>query len=162
MLTEERLKQLLTYDPETGLFTWKVDKKSAKKGSVCGNNTVQPYIEVHIDGTKYLAHRLAFLYQTGRLPQNIIDHINGNGRDNRFTNLRVATTSQNAMNKRKSRNSSTGVKNVTFRKDRGKYAVIVEVNGKGKSFGHHETLELAELVAHYARESVHKEFAKND
>lgn len=162
MLTKERLEELLDYNPTTGLFTWKVNKKSAKKGDICGEGTSQPYIEIHIDGRKYLAHRLAFLFQEGVFPPSVVDHINGDGRDNRFANLRLATVAQNSMNKRGSKTSSTGVKNVSFRKDRGKYAVTIEVSGKCKSFGHHESLELAELVAFYARESLHKEFARHD
>lgn len=161
MITQKRLKELLLYDPDAGQFIWLVNKGTAKAGDVVGAYSKQPYLEVHLDGKKYLGHRLIWLYVFGYLPDKLIDHEDGNSRNNKFTNLREASTSQNALNKKLNANNTSGVKGVSFRKDRKKYAVTFIVDGKSKSFGHYEDLELAELVANEARNKYHGQYARH-
>jgi hypothetical protein len=97
MLTAERLRELLSYNPETGEFTWRVGQRAGKvAGSIKGR---WGYILVKIDQRTYRTHRVAWLYVTGSWPVDQIDHINGVRNDNRFSNLREATHAQNSCNR---------------------------------------------------------------
>ena len=92
-LTQDQLKQVLHYDPDTGAFTW------LRSGLVAGRaRGGRGRVRITIDGQQYKAHRLAFLYMTGRWPVDQIDHINRDNSDNRWVNLREATSSQNRVN----------------------------------------------------------------
>lgn len=161
MLTIERLKELLSYDEDSGNLTWLINKKSAKKGNIVGSKSKQPYCEVHIDGKKYLAHRLVWFYSYGFWPETI-DHIDGNTRNNAIKNLREVTISQNSLNKRKSKSNLCGAKNVSFKRDRNKYAVNLDVDGKPRHIGHYANVELAIVAATEARNKYHGEYAKHD
>jgi hypothetical protein len=161
MLTIKRLSEYLLYDADSGDLFWIKDKGIAKKGSIVGGKSNQLYLEVHLDGKKYLVHRLAWFYEYGYWPK-IIDHIDGDTRNNRIVNLREVTTSQNALNKRKSKSNRCGHKNVSFKRDRNKYVVNLEVNGRMIHIGHYADLELAELVAIESRNKYHGEFARHE
>ena len=102
-LTAERLREVLRYDPVTGVFVWLVDKTNkTRTGGLAGDGkTADRYIRIMIDGHRYLAHRLAWLYVTGAWPVAQIDHANGASRDNRYANLREATQQQNCGNRKK-------------------------------------------------------------
>lgn len=86
-LTQKELSELLYYDKETGNFIWLVGKGPAKIGSVAGVRVVGESVKITIDGKLYLAHRLAFLYMTGKFPDDIVRHMNDIGDDNRWSNL---------------------------------------------------------------------------
>ena len=101
MITQERVRNLLSYDPETGLFTWLVDKGSARKGNVAGKLNTASYVQIQLDKRMYLAHRLVWLYIYGVFPPHYVDHKDGDKNNNSFTNLRLATPLENQMNKRK-------------------------------------------------------------
>lgn len=111
MLTQERLKQLVTYDPTTGLLTCAINRKGSrnKVGDVLGSATRNGHLEVQLDGQKHYIHRLAFLYMMGAMPRGVVDHINRNGSDNRWDNLRDVTQNENTHNQtRLAENNSTG------------------------------------------------------
>ena len=103
-LTAQRLRELLDYDPSTGLFTWRVTNGWRRKaGAIAGGaETWNGYLRVGIDGRVYMAHRLAWLHVHGEWPQADIDHINGIRSDNRIVNLRDVTRSVNLQNKKES------------------------------------------------------------
>lgn len=113
ILTAEKLREILFYDPETGVFYWRVSRGSrAKAGDAAGHGEQsRGYIDIRIDGQKYRAHRLAWLYVHGKWPESLVDHINGIKTDNTLSNLRLATRAQNARN-----NSATGVRWCSRRK----------------------------------------------
>jgi HNH endonuclease len=114
-LTQERLKELLSYDPATGIFAWKTRRNQLSGiGQQAGTIHARGYRKIIIDGRSYWASRLAWLYMTGRWPKSEIDHKNRIRLDDRFSNLREATPQQNSFNR--VRKNTTGVPNVHARK----------------------------------------------
>lgn len=97
-LTVEKLKSVLSYSKETGFFTWIVKTGKIRSGAIAGAKHNQGYIQITVFGFNYLAHRLAWLYETGDWPKHDIDHANGNRSDNRFLNIREASRSENMQN----------------------------------------------------------------
>lgn len=140
-LTAERVRELLHYDPATGVFTWKVKTNKSRNsvGKVAGvADRKTGYVLVGIDYQHIRAHRLAWLYMTGSMPANEIDHINTNKSDNGWANLREATTQTNGQNKRKAnKNSIVGLLGVS--PHRGRYMARIKVDGKHKYLGTFDT-----------------------
>ena len=102
MINADILRSLLDYDPNTGVFTWRVARRGgAQRNSVAGSKNRLGYVKIHICGKSYWAHRLAWLYIYGVWPSDFIDHINCEAGDNRIANLRIATNAQNMANRRK-------------------------------------------------------------
>lgn len=120
LLPQNRLKEMLIYYPETGIFIWNERRRGRKFGQIAGNlNKVSGYVCIVIDGNNYLAHRLAWLYVHGDFPsgeQSFIDHINGKKGDNRIVNLRKASHKENHRNKPITSNNSSGITGVTREK----------------------------------------------
>lgn len=157
MLTQERLKFLLTYYPGDGRFFWNISPaNNIKPHSLAGSVQNTGYLAISIYGKKYLCHRLAFLYVNGKWPEYQVDHINGDRSDNSWKNLREATNSQNGINKPVRKDSSTQVKNV--HKNGSGFIVRMVINGKDKCFGTYPDIELAMLVAEEARNKYQGEF----
>ena len=96
--SRERLKEILNYDPETGVFTRALNRRRWKEGQIMGTESCG-YVSINVDYVIYRAHRLAWMYMTGEDPQTGIDHVNGNRSDNRWSNLRLANQSQNGRNR---------------------------------------------------------------
>lgn len=160
LLTYERLREQLTYNPETGEFRWAVRKQKVKLGSVAGKVKKSGYIEIRLDLLSYQAHRLAWLYMTGKWPLGDIDHINRNPGDNRFENLREASRSQNLCNVGALATSATGVRGVDLHKASGKYRARIRANGKRIELGLFTTLGEAKEAYAVARNAHHGEFAE--
>lgn len=98
MITQERVKELFSYNVDTGEFYRKIDSgKRGKKGTLVGTDR-HGYLTVKINGKRHSLHRLAWLYIYGEFPSGDLDHKNGNPTDNRINNLRIATKSQNLAN----------------------------------------------------------------
>ena len=113
-LTQERLKELLHYDPETGVFRWKVDRpKGVKIGNKAGTLDQDGYRKISLDGKRFYAHRLVWLYVHGEFPFDQIDHKNRVPDDNRLVNLRQATSGENRAN---SKTTHLGMKGAYFHK----------------------------------------------
>ena len=143
-LTQQQLKQLLAYDPDTGAFTWlKPTSNRVKPGALaCSVNTVG-YVRIGIGGKRYAAHRLAWLYVHGVWPENEIDHINRNRQDNRICNLRDVNSQQNKLNSGVRRNNTSGVKGVSWDKKSKRWRVQARINGQKTYIGVFDTLEEA-------------------
>jgi len=139
-ITQKRLKQLLHYDPKTGVFTWKEFASSSRpKGSQAGCfDKAMGYVAIGIDNKLYRAHRLAWLYQTGDFPEAEIDHIDHNRSNNSFSNLRLATSSINNKNRSLSPLNKSGFTGVHLNKKTGSWIARIKVNGKNIYLGAHK------------------------
>ena len=139
-LTAARLRELLSYDPDTGVFTRLVKRTTGGSGWA----DKQGYLQLCVGGKTYSAHRLAWLYMTGSWPVADIDHINGVKHDNRFANLRDVPELINMQNIRSpNKNNACGLMGVHWRKDRQCWVAQVRINGKAKRCGAFKTPEEA-------------------
>ena len=144
-ITQEELQAVLDYDENTGIFTWKVAAaRSVKAGDEAGGINNTGYRRIRIEGKRYQAHRLAWLYMTGSFPINHIDHIYGNKLDNRIANLRDVPTRENQQNTKNHRNGK--LVGCSWNKQHKKWHAQIGINGKNKHLGYYET----ELDAHNA------------
>lgn len=156
MLTQQRLKELLHYDPETGLFKWIVSRRGVpKKGSVTGWYDKDGYHLITIDYKRYQAHRLAFLYMTGTFPTDQVDHINRIKDDNRFDNLRLVSNLENGHNKSIHKNNTSGVTGVDWYKQKKKWRARIRVNYKQIHLGLYGTIEEAKKARDNAKIKLH-------
>lgn len=147
---------LLRYDSETGKFFWLISpSRNVKAGDVAGKSSGRSQIK--INGVRYLASRLAWLYVHGCWPSKFVDHIDGNPQNNRISNLREASNSENQQNLKKctAKNKSCGFLGVTFHKKTGKWQAQIEVNGSAKYLGLHDTPEKAHMVYLEAKARMH-------
>jgi hypothetical protein len=166
-ISQLRLKELLNYNPDTGIFTWKkrdwlVGKQKTFNtkyaGKEAGNKSlISGYIQIQIDGKNQLAHRLAFLYIEGKFPEKHTDHINGIRMDNRWVNLRKATASENLQNIKKAHKSnlSTGLLGSHFNKIMKKFSSQIKTNGGLKRLGYFETAIEAHEAYIQAKRELH-------
>ena len=161
-LTVDLLKHLFDYDKETGNLIWKVSNaRSQKIGDIAGTlDSKIGYIRVGINGKKYYAHRLVFLYHKGYLPKTI-DHINGDKVDNRLGNLRAVTASQNQHNRKINSNSTSGYKGVSYYARTNKWCAKIRLESKRINLGYYKTPEEADAVVRKAREELHGGFANH-
>ena len=158
-LTAERLRELLHYDQQTGVFRWLVNIQSVKAGDVAGCKTKCGYWQIKINGRVYRAHRLAWLYVNGEWPKGILDHKEGGGLRNEFDNLRACNGSQNNGNIGKRSFNKCGFKCVY---KNGKWSTWVASIGFQKRvifLGCHQTPEAAARAYDAAALSQYGEFA---
>lgn len=159
-LTHDRLLAVLHYDPSTGKFTWRVRTSfRIMIGDEAGSMTYG-YIEIGIDGVRYMAHRLAWFYMTGEWPDRQIDHRDTIRSNTRWGNLRLATNGQNVCNSGIRKNNTSGFKGVSFSKAIGRWHARIMVEGELHLLGYFDTPEQAYAV--YAAKAVelHGEFAR--
>lgn len=145
ILTQNSLKEVLNYDGDSGVFTWKIKpSRSIKVGSIAGcYSSSDGYPRIRVFGDLYLSHRLAWLYIYGFLPKENIDHKNNKKDDFRIENLRIASQQENMLNVSKYKNNSSGHKGVSWSASRGKWICQASVNGIYKNLGGFETIEQA-------------------
>lgn len=175
MIDQKTLKELLQYSPETGIFTW---RKRGRKwftsdriwrswntryaGTEAGCNYKEKrnnYIYIDVFSKRTAAHRMAFIYMGLKINEaDCVDHINGNGTDNRAYNLRIASNSENCRNQRKRTNNSSGVTGVRKDSQWGGWVASIGVNGKNIYLGYYQRFcdaaaarEEAEIKYKYAK-----------
>ena len=159
MLDQATLKELLHYDPETGVFTWKVDSGRwgrIKAGTEAGNlRRRDGYRQIKLKEGNFLAHRLAFLYMTGDWPEQHVDHIDGNPLNNRWCNLRDVDRNANMQNLKRaqSNNKSSGLLGVSS--CRSKWQAHITVNSEYKHLGTYDTPEEAHDAYLEAKRQLH-------
>lgn len=143
-LTHARLQELLDYDPQTGIFTWKKPTgRRVKVGQIAGCDIGSGHLVIRIDTRAYCYHRLAWLYVTGEWPPQEIDHKDRNPGNNRFDNLRLATHAQNLKNQRKPKNNTSGFKGVKLDKRNGRWIARITMEYKDVHIGCFATAEEA-------------------
>lgn len=156
-LTAERLRELLHYDPETGVFTNRTNRQRARAGTVAGAIVSNGYRGITLEYYPFMAHRLVWLYVYGRWPAGTIDHINGDRADNRLENLRDVSHAENMQNLRGpvSRNKS-GFLGVSQLRRNGKWAAFIKLNGKSRNLGSYDTPEDASRAYLIAKRRLHE------
>jgi len=162
MLTQDYLKTILEYQHLTGIFIWKIrPAMSVLEGSIAGSITGTPnYIYITIKGKPYAAHRLAFLYMTGNIPK-FIDHKDTNKLNNKWDNLREASSVENQANKPVSVTNKLGIKGVCWNTRESRFEAYVQKKGHKKQTKKFKTLEEAVAWVQEARELLHGDFANH-
>ena len=143
MLTRRKLKKIIKYDKETGVFIWKVSLSNrVKKGDIVGpQSDNNGYLSVRINKKAYYLHRLAFLYVKGYIPENKVDHIDCERDNNSWGNLREISDSCNSKNCKISKNNKSGITGVSFDKNANKWGAGITINRIRKHLGLFDTLE---------------------
>ncbi len=137
MINLGEAKKVLMYDPATGAFIWIARCSNRTKiGSLAGTISSEGYRVITVHGVRHYAHRLAWAWMTGSFPIGLIDHKNKDRLDNRIDNLRAATHKQNAENSGIRSHNTSGIKGVTWAKDRCKWVAQIHHNGKHKTLGY--------------------------
>lgn len=156
-LTPSRLKEIFCYDPESGLFTRRIDRKSRKAGSVVGTKRPDGYLKTCVDGKQVLLHRLAWFYVYEKWPLQEIDHINNVRHDNRISNLRDVSPSHNQQNQKRAhkRNKSCGLLGVTWCKKGQHWKAQIAANGKRYELGSFDSPEKAHEAYLQAKREKH-------
>jgi len=139
----DRAHELFVYDPETGALTRRIAIRGHSAGSSVGTVNANGYRAVLVDGQHCYAHRLIWLMLNGEWPEADIDHINGNRDDNRRSNLRTATRSQNNGNARRRKDNSSGFKGVSFHPQTKKWRAAIHIKGRKHHIGLFQTPEEA-------------------
>jgi len=159
-LTAERLRELLHYDPATGIFTRRVvvsASKALKPGDVAGGlDKSTGYWRVSVDNRRYWAHRLAWFYVHGVWPADCLDHINQTPLDNRLCNLREATKAENCQNISRPRSiNKAGLLGVSLVTKTGKWQATITLGRKAKYLGKFDAPEEAHAAYLAAKVKLH-------
>ena len=159
-LSQSRLKEILSYDPDTGEFVRLVDVRRARAGDKCRRLSSAGYYQIGVDGWAYLAHRLAWLYMTGEWPAGLVDHIDGDRINNRWCNLRPATVTQNGANSRLNKNNTSGFKGVSRVPGNKPWKAQIRDYGKVVVLGYFDDPAVAHEVYIAAATRIHGEYAR--
>ena len=159
-LTAERLRELLDYNPETGIFTWKKKNRKRDVGDIAGSRAGEDYYQISIDYGTYRRGRLAWFYVYGEWPPIEIDHINGIRDDDRIANLRLSSAMENKWNQGKHRNNTSGYKGVIFDPRMGMWRAQIRFNRKRYYLGWFDSPEKAYAAYCEAAIRLHGEFAR--
>jgi hypothetical protein len=153
--SQERLKELFDYSPETGLLSWRSLKKP-RLGCVSSHG----YLRVKIGRRVYSVHRVIWKMVTGHEPPSIIDHIDGDPLNNKISNLRGTDRSGNQQNKRIQINNRSGFKGVSWQSSHKSWQACIMSGGKSHWLGRYKNIDDAVKVVSEARNRLHGEFAR--
>ncbi|MFZ4072102.1 MAG: HNH endonuclease signature motif containing protein [Caulobacterales bacterium] len=160
-LTAAELREILTYDPETGVFTRRIQTcNNHKVGDVCNTVANNGYVLIGVKSKRWYAHRLAWLYVHGTWPDGQIDHINGVRTDNRISNLRTATQSQQNGNQRIHDRNTSGRRGVSWCKKRQMWRAYIRPTTGQKHLGYFTNLDDAAAAFDAAAVDYFGEFAR--
>lgn len=155
------LRRQLSYDPVTGLISWRIKKGRRKPGDIAGSQCANGYIDIKIDGQHYMAHRIAWALHKGKWPADEIDHRSRKRNDNRLKNLREATKGQNkAYSLRNPKSGFRGVKRDL--RYTSSYTASIRKEGKQVHLGTFRTAKEASDAYQAEAEIVHGEFASHN
>lgn len=166
VLTADQVRTILDYDRNTGQFrrracaaqgkAWNAQWANRAAGYIGGHG----YIYICVFSQCFPAHRIAWLLVYGEWPTDQIDHINGDRKDNRISNLRLATNAQNAANSRRRAHNTSGFKGAFFHKRRNRWMAQIGVNGRQFHLGYFDTPEAAHAAYCEAAREHYGEFAR--
>jgi hypothetical protein len=149
------LREVLEYDQNTGIFTWKFgNKRNTKANQIAGSIHPEGYRYICLKSKNYRAHRLAWLYIFDEMPKHQIDHINGIKDDNRIVNLRQVTHAENQQNKH-------STKGYSWHQKRQSWEAYIRINGKKSTLGYFEKEEDAQLARIKAKHEHHPFFTSS-
>lgn len=160
MLTAEKLRELVHYEPATGIMRWKARRAGCRAGDIIGTPDKKNYLTIGLLRKRYFVHRLAWLYVHGEWPESELDHVNCDPTDNRLVNLRAATRVENCRNTRTSKRNHSGRKGVHFDHSRQKWMAFISVQGRFKNLGRFATFEEASARRIEAAKIHHGAFAR--
>lgn len=158
-LTQSRLKQIFDYDPYTGEFTTLIRRQRIGVGVIAGSVHSNGYVYIRVDCKRYSSHHLAFLYVNGYFPKKVLDHINQNKSDNRWSNLRECTQTYNQANAPAMSNNKSGYKGVCWHSRDRKYRSTIGFNNKCIYLGSFDCKHEAARVYNEAALKYFGEFA---
>lgn len=159
VIYQSYVRKMLNYDEDTGVLSWKVSPaRRVKVGDVVGYINSDGYVGISIKNNTYRAHRIIWMYVYGEFPSKDIDHINGNRSDNRLFNLRLASSSDNAKNRKITSKNTSGFKGVSYHKTKKKWCAQCQSNGKSHYLGQFDTAEKASAAYQAFAASLHGEF----
>ncbi|HEV2225081.1 MAG TPA: HNH endonuclease signature motif containing protein [Candidatus Acidoferrales bacterium] len=159
-LTAEYVREILDYDPETGVFRYRANlNRRARAGNTCGYQQKETgRFKMRINGHEYMAHRLAWLWMTGKWPTHEIDHIDMDQSNNRWHNLRAATSSQNQAHRPLRRHNTSGITGVCQERRRGRWVTFIN----HRIIGYFKSREEAIEARTRAVDEKHGDFAHPD
>ena len=165
----ERLRELLSYDPETGVLIWKILPATNRRnigfnnkcgGKVAGTVGLKGYLIIGIGKSYYLAHRIIWKMMTGEDPADLIDHEDTDRLNNRWKNLRETANGPNIQNSKLRSDNRSGVKGVFWDAPHKAWRAVLTTNGVSTRLGRFKSLEEATSVITQARLKAHGEFAR--
>lgn len=158
-ITQTELKELLTYNTDTGLFTWNaLTNPRMRSNGVAGYTRSNGYVLLKLKGRQHLAHRLAWLYVHGHFPDGLLDHIDRDPSNNRIANLRIATSVQNGGNRAINRTNTSGYRGVSYNTAARKFYAFMNTDNKNTYLGSFDTPEAASAVIEARRNELYGEF----
>jgi HNH endonuclease len=153
----DEIRAAFDYEPETGALSWKRFDGRNKKGIAGTLDKSNGYLRIGLGGISHGAHRIVWAHFYGQHPCGFIDHINGDRSDNRISNLRIVTRSQNNTNRGPSSRNKLGVKGVSL--SRGKYRVMIKAGDKHHFIGRFDTIDEASAAYKEASVRLHGEYS---
>lgn len=166
----ERLNELLSYNEETGVLTWKMLAPTSHSnigfnnkcgGKVAGTIGLKGYLVVGIEKSYYLAHRIIWKMVTGEDPPDQVDHRDTDRLNNRWSNFRSTENGKNIQNSKMRCDNKSGVKGVHWEADRQMWRGVISVEGKQIKIGRFHDLGAARIAMEEARQKLHGEFARH-
>ena len=154
-LTAERLRELLSYDPNTGEFRHRLTRCSVKAGQLAGSLDSYGYLTIRVAGRRYKAHRLAWLYVYGEWPDAQVDHRSRVRSENSFQNLRKATNAQQQQNRVTAKNNTSGHPGVHWHVGQEKWLARIQRDGVRLNLGRFDSFEDAVAARTAAKALVH-------
>jgi len=162
-LTQQRLHEVLRYDPDTGEFRWRVRiRPNIQAGDIAGTRMRSDWWAIHLGGHVYRAHQLAWFYMKGEWGRPVIDHRDGNPLNNRWNNLRLSTRSENCANRRRDITNTSGFKGVSFDRRRGNWIARIMKESRNYFLGRFATAEEAHEAYGAAARLLYGEFARTE
>jgi hypothetical protein len=161
-ITAERLRYLLHYEPLTGVFRWRISTSNRMPVGTMAGAYSHGYCTIGIDGCRYRAANLAYLYMTGEWPTAGIDHKDQDSTNDRWENLRLADQSQNNANSRMRKDNVSGSRGVSWSRSKLKWRAYVSLNGKQFFCGYHDSIEDAKAARDSKASLLFGEFARFD